>query len=94
MKLSHQIKSDKQTAWFIRGSVSDECGASSSSLGYYCAWIIRETQCEGMALDTFLNAESVCWTMNTKLAPIDEGGNDVGDEGNSRPNIEGASNAE
>jgi len=94
MKLSHQIKSDKQTGWFIRGRVSNECGASSSSLGYNRSWIIRETQGEGMAPDPFLNAESVCWTMNTKLASIDEGGNDVSDEGNSRPNIEGATNAE
>ena len=47
-----------------------------------------------MAPDALLNAESVCWTMNTKLAPIDEGGNDFGDKSNSRPNIEGATNAE
>src|SRR5262245_13101958 len=94
MKLPHQIKSDKQTAWFIRGRVSNKCGASSSSLRYNRSWIIRETQGEGMAPDALLNAESIGRTMNTKVAPIDESRNDLGDEGNSWPNIEGASNAE
>src|SRR5262249_15706706 len=32
--------------------------------------------------------------MNTKIAPIDEGRHDLGDEGNCGPNIEGATNAE